>query len=215
MNPHRRASSRLTLLLSLVCSAAACSDGGATDSESSSNGSGTDDGSTNTDSVTESETEPGTESEGEPVGWFELGWGEGQYVPIADGDPLPIVRGGQGAEMFPLPLRGAEFYLPSDIVSWMDETGPLVDLEMDIEGYNDGIGGHFKRIANYTLDWVVLEDGTYQSSFLPVLVPDGIDTDELEGLPAHLTVRLRPYEQPPLTLELDVVVTVMSEPPPV
>lgn len=198
------------MVLCAVGSAAACADGGSAESGP---GSGTAD-SDSTSGTTATTTQP-TESEGEPVGWFELGWGEGQYVPIADGDPLPIVRGGQGAEMFPLPLRGAEFYLPSDIVSWMDETGPLVDLEMDIEGYNDGIGGHFKRIANYTLDWVVLEDGTYQSSFLPVLVPDGVDTDELEGLPAHLTVRLRPYEQPPLTLELDVVVTVMSEPPPV
>ncbi len=131
-----------------------------------------------------------------------------------DGDEFPIVRGGQGGEMFPMPLRGAEFYLPADEVSWMDETGPLVDLEMDVEGFNVGPLGHFKYIANYTLDWVVLPDGTYQSSWLPIIVPDGIDTDELDGKPAHLWVRLRPYKQPELELELDVVISVRSEPLP-
>jgi hypothetical protein len=32
--------------------------------------------------------------------------------------------------------------------------------------------------------------------------------EDIEGLPAHLFVRLRPFEQPALELELDVVVTV-------
>lgn len=160
-------------------------------------------------SATTSTTTPTSDTEA-PVGWFEIGWGDGQYVPLADGDEFPIVLGGQGAQMFPMPLRGGEFYLPGNPTSWMDETGPLVDLEMDIDGYNDGPGGHFKRIANYTLDWVVLPDDTYQSSFLPIIVPDGIDPEELDGMPAHLWVRLRPHEQPELVVELDVVVTVLS-----
>jgi hypothetical protein len=143
-----------------------------------------------------------------PVGWFIAGWGDGEFVPLADGDPFPIVLGGQGAQMFPLPLQGGEWYLPENPTSWMDETGPMVDFEMDIEGFNDGPGGHFKRIANYTLDWVVLPDGTYQSSFLPIIVPDGVAPEAIEGLPAHLFVRLRPFEQPALELELDVVVTI-------
>jgi hypothetical protein len=146
-----------------------------------------------------------------PIGWFEVGWGQDEFIPIADGDDFPIVLGGQGAQMFPMPLRGAEFYLPGNPTTWMDETGPFVDFEMDIEGYNDGPGGHFKRIANYTLDWVVLDDGTYLSSFLAILVPDGIDAETLDGLPAHLWVRVRPHEQPALELELDVIVTVDTE----
>lgn len=149
-----------------------------------------------------------------PVGWFEVGWGQGELVPLADGDPFPIVLGGQGAQMFPMPLRGGEWFLPENPTSWMDETGPLIDMDMDIEGWNDGPGGHFKHIANYTLDWIILPDGTYQSSFLPILVPDGIAPEDIEGLPAHLWVRLRPYEQPALELELDVVVTVSDEPLP-
>lgn len=149
-----------------------------------------------------------------PVGWFQVGWGQGEFVPLADGDPFPIVLGGQGAQMFPMPLQGGEWFLPENPTSWMDETGPLVDMDMDIEGWNDGPGGHFKHIANYTLDWIILPDGTYQSSFLPILVPDGIAPEDLEGLPAHLWVRLRPHEQPALELELDVVVTVSDEPLP-
>lgn len=149
-----------------------------------------------------------------PVGWFEVGWGQGELVPLADGDPFPIVLGGQGAQMFPMPLRGGEWFLPDNPTSWMDETGPLIDMDMDIEGWNDGPGGHFKHIANYTLDWIILPDGTYQSSFLPILVPDGITPEDIEGLPAHLWVRLRPYEQPALEIELDVVVTVSDEPVP-
>jgi hypothetical protein len=145
-----------------------------------------------------------------PVGWFEVGWGQGQFVPLADGDAFPLVLGGQGAQMWPVPLQGGEWFLPHDPTSWMDETGPFVDFEMDIEGYNDGPGGHFKRIANYTLDWIVLPDGTYQSSFLPIIVPDGIDPAAIDGKPAHIWVRLRPHEQPSLEQELDVVVTVMD-----
>lgn len=181
---------------------------GESDDDDSTDSDPTDDdpSATNTsEGVDSSTTEP-------PVGWFIAGWGDGEFVPLADGDPFPIVLGGQGAQMFPMPLQGGEWYLPGNPTSWMDETGPLVDFEMDIEGFNDGPGGHFKRIANYTLDWVVLEDGTYQSSFLPIIVPDGVAPEDIEGLPAHLFVRLRPYEQPALELELDVVVTVGPAP---
>ena len=174
-------------------------------------------GSTATDDTGEDTTEggesdtditppPATDSEGEEVGWFEVGWGEGQYVPLADGDDFPVVRGGQGAEMFPIPLRGAEFYLPGNPTTWMDANGPFVDIEMDVEGFNDGVGGHFKRIANYQLDWVILEDGSYESSFIPLLMPDGITGTDINGLPAHLSVRLRPFNQAPLEVELDLVI---------
>lgn len=167
---------------------------------------------TNTSQPTVTDETADTADTEAPVGWFQVGWGDGEFVPLADGDAFPIVLGGQGAQMFPMPLRGGEWFLPENPTSWMDETGPLVDMEMDIEGWNDGPGGHFKRIANYTLDWVVLPDGTYESSFLPIIVPDGVEPEDIEGEPAHLWVRLRPHEQPALELELDVVVTI-GEPP--
>jgi hypothetical protein len=181
------------------------------DDSTQSSGTSVDTGPSSSDADADTTAQSDTEA---PIGWFEVGWGQDEYVSIADGDEFPIVLGGQGAQMFPMPLRGGEFYLPGNPTSWMDEDGPLVDIEMDIEGYNDGPGGHFKRIANYTLDWIVLPDGSYQSAFLAIIVPDGVDAEELEGKPAHLWVRLRPYEQPALELELDVVVTVSAEPPP-
>ncbi|MCH9681777.1 MAG: hypothetical protein K0V04_10115 [Deltaproteobacteria bacterium] len=159
------------------------------------------------DDGSSSETGEGSESSGDDgVGWFEIGWGQDSYVAISDGDDFPVVRGGQGSEMFPMPLQGAEFYLPGNPTSWMDADAPLVDLEMDVEGFNDGPGGHFKRIANYALDWVIREDGTYESAFLPILMPDGIDTEQLDGLPAHIHVQLRPFDQPMLVRELDVII---------
>jgi hypothetical protein len=185
------------------------SQGESDDDSSDSDPSDDDPSATNTSQATEGVDSSTTEP---PVGWFIAGWGDGEFVPLADGDPFPIVLGGQGAQMFPMPLQGGEWYLPGNPTSWMDETGPLVDFEMDIEGFNDGPGGHFKRIANYTLDWVVLPDGTYQSSFLPIIVPDGVAPEDIEGLPAHLFVRLRPYEQPAVELELDVVVAVGPAP---
>ncbi len=155
-------------------------------------------------SAEDGDSSDSSDSGGE-IGWFEVGWGEGDYTAVVDGGDFPVIRGGQGSEMFPMPLQGAEFYLPDDPTSWMHPEAPLVDLEMDVPGYNDGPGGHFKRIANYALDWSVLDDGTYESAFLPILVPDGIDTDELDGLSAHLWVQVRPSGQPALVRELDVV----------
>lgn len=200
----RTSRSALVLLGSLVALGGCPSDdtGGSATQASASSG--------DTTSASQTNTSVSNDTE-DPVGWFEIGWGQADFLPIADGDDFPIVVGGQGAQMFPVPFRGGEFFLPGNPTSWMDETGPLVDFEMDIEGRNDGPGGHFKRIANYTLDWVVLPDGTYQSSFLAVIVPDGIDASEIEGEPAHLWVRLRPHDQPALELELDVVVTVSAE----
>lgn len=209
----RASRAALVLAAAAVLGVAGCSDRSPVDDTSpSDDDSGTSASETST-SPTSADTADTADTEA-PVGWFEVGWGQGEFVPLADGDDFPIVLGGQGAQMFPMPLRGGEWYLPGNPTSWMDETGPLVDFEMDIEGWNDGPGGHFKRIANYTLDWIVLDDGSYQSAFLPIIVPDGVDPTDIEGEPAHLWIRLRPYEQPALELELDVVVTISNELPP-
>lgn len=177
----------------------ACEAGGGSDGSADS----TTDGAT--DDSTSADTDP------EPIGWIELGWGDGTYVPLSDGDDFPIVRGGQGSEMFPLPMRGAEFFLPENPTTWMNELGPLVDVNLDIEGYNDGIGGHFKRVANYRVDWTIEEDGTYSSTFVPIIMPDGITPEEIDGLPVHVYVRLRPHEQPAIETELDLVVRVLVD----
>lgn len=216
MHPWWVRTTRSALVLMVVASGTGC--GAASPSEGTSHAEGEvddDDTSASASTTTSQPTTAGTADTADteaPVGWFQVGWGQEGFVPLADGDAFPIVLGGQGAQMFPMPFQGGEWFLPENPTSWMNEDGPLVDMEMDIEGWNDGPGGHFKRIANYTLDWTVLPDGTYQSSFLPIIVPDGVAPEDIEGEPAHLWVRLRPHEQPALEVELDVVVTLGEAP---
>ena len=153
------------------------------------------------------------ETEGEPVvGWIEVGFGEYDFTPLSDGGEMHIVWGGQGAAMFPMPIRGGEFELPDDPRDYTDEKAPLLDLTIDIDGFNHGVGGHFKRIANYPLQFDILEDGTYEFIYVQVIVPDDIDPAELEGKTAHLEVQLDPWGSAPLVQELDLQVTV--DPPP-
>jgi hypothetical protein len=142
----------------------------------------------------------------EVVGWFELGWGDTMFSPLADGDPLPIVWGGQGAAMFPLPLRGAEFVLPDPPSDYTSELAPIFELELDIDGYNDGPDGHFKRIANYPITFEVMPDGSYEYLYVAVPLPDAIDPEVLDGLPAHLYARLRPHGSAPFEVEFDLIV---------
>ena len=145
-------------------------------------------------------------------GWFDVGWGIESFTPIVEGDEFTIVTGSQGASMFPMPIRGGEFVLPEDPSDYLDERAPMMDLELDIEGHNDGFGGHFKRIANYPLVFEILPDGTYEFLYVAIILPDGQDAFELEGLPAHLRVQIRPYESDPIVRELDLVVAVEPAP---
>jgi len=140
------------------------------------------------------------------VGWFELGWGAESFAPLPDGSDLTIVYGCQGAAMFPLPVHGGEFTLPADPTDYSDPDAPLLDIDLDIEGHNDGVGGRFKHIANYPIGFDILPDGTYEFVYVAVIVPDGKDPLELVGLPAHLWARMRPSDSAPLELELDLVV---------
>jgi hypothetical protein len=170
-----------------------------------------DDGSSEASSADPTSAESG--STGEPVvGWFELGFGETEFTPLADGGTLQVVWGGQGAAMFPLPLRGAEFTLPDPPSDYTSELAPLFDLEIDIEGYNDGIGGHFKRLANYPITFEIQPDGTYEYLYVAVLLPDEIDPTVLDGLPAHLWARLRPYDSAHFEIEMDLVVAGAAAP---
>jgi hypothetical protein len=140
------------------------------------------------------------------TGWFEMGVGEISFTPLEDGGDLPIVWGSQGAAMFPLPLRAGNFVLPEDPSDYTDEKIPMLSLRLDVEGHNDGVGDHFKQFSNYPITFEVLEDDTYAFFYVRVIVPDDIDADELDGLPAHLWVQLEPWNTEPLTQELDLTV---------
>ncbi|MEM6992568.1 MAG: hypothetical protein AAF721_18795, partial [Myxococcota bacterium] len=87
------------------------------------------------------------------------------------------------------------------------EAAPIVELWLDIEGHNDGFGGHFKRIANYPLGFSEMDDGSYQSTYIAIILPDGKDPVELDGLPATLSVAMEPLDSAPITVELDLTVS--------
>jgi hypothetical protein len=148
----------------------------------------------------------------EVVGWFELGQGDVEFTPLADGDTLQVVWGGQGAAMFPLPLRGGEFALPDPPDDYLSSFAPLFDIDIDIEGYNDGPGGHFKHLADYPITFEILPDGTYEYIYVALPLPDEIDPDALEGLPAHCKARLRPKGSAPFEVEMDLVVESAPQP---
>jgi hypothetical protein len=165
------------------------------------------------ESESESQTGTQTETEDEPVvGWFDIGFGEQGFEPIEHGGEMHIVWGSQGAAMFPMPIRAGEFVLPDDPRDFTDERAPILELTVDIEGFNSGVGGHFKRIANYPIAFDILPDGTYEFIYVRVIVPDTIDPADLDGLPAHVWVQLDPWGSAPLTIEYDLVARV--DPPP-
>jgi len=136
---------------------------------------------------------------------------EPAFRPLAEGDPLYLVRGGQGLLMLPMGLRGENFEVPEDPNDFTNPKMPILDLWVDIEGYNIGVGGHFSRIANYPIGFVPIEGGVLEHLYTAILVPDELDGDtinELNGLPGHLWVELRTFDNPAVVREIDVVISV-------
>ncbi len=133
------------------------------------------------------------------------------YRPLANGDTLNLVRGGQGLLMLPIGFRGENFEVPEDPTDYTHPKMPIVNLWLDIEGYNIGVGGHFARIANYPVGFEPTGDGVLEHLYTAILVPDEFDGDviyELDGLPGQLWVELRTYENPAVTREVEVVIAV-------
>jgi hypothetical protein len=147
------------------------------------------------------------ESTGEPnPAWIEIGWGQDEYRRLAAGDAFEIVWGTQGSAMFPIIVRGGGFQLPPDPLDWQHANAPIAELWLDIEGHNDGFGGHYKRIANYQMGFEILEDGTYESTFIAIILPDGSDPEAIEGLPATLWFEIDPADTAPVAVQLDLTV---------
>lgn len=166
-----------------------------------------------------SETATGTETAtttetgvGGPVGTFEIGWGEFAFEPVVDGGELHIVWGSQGAAMYPMPVRGSEFFLAPDPKDFTDERTPMLGLELDVDGIEPGLCGHFKCIYNYPITFDILPDGSYEFVYVRVIVSDGIDPSTLHGRAAHLWVELDPWDSDPHVVEYDFTMNV--DPPP-
>ncbi|MBA3547452.1 MAG: hypothetical protein H0T76_13275 [Nannocystis sp.] len=127
---------------------------------------------------------------------------------LGDGDELTIVRGGQGLLMLPLGVHGSGFEVPADPLDWDNARTPRIDLWIDIEGFNVGIGGHFTQITGYPIGFVpVGGDGTLEHLYITAFVPDPIaDPSVLFGKPGVLRAELQTYQQPTVALELSFVV---------
>jgi hypothetical protein len=143
--------------------------------------------------------------------WIRMGQGESGWNEVEDGDALLMVLGGQGLLMFPMPIRGKGFTLPDDPSDWTHPDIPLLDIHLDIEGFNNGIGGHFSRIANYPIPFMVLDDGTYEFVYITIFVPDADqlpDPCDIDGLPGELHAELDTADGETLTWDRSVVIDV-------
>lgn len=144
--------------------------------------------------------------------WFLMGQGETGWNEVDDGDSLVMVLGGQGLLMFPMPIRGEGFTLPDDPQDWTDPNIPILDIHLDIEGFNIGFGGHFSRIANYPVPFTILEDGTYEFVYITIFVPDELtDPCDIHGLPGELYAELDTADGDVLTWERSVIIEVPAE----
>ncbi|HLT38889.1 MAG TPA: hypothetical protein VK034_21525 [Enhygromyxa sp.] len=147
-----------------------------------------------------------------PDAWFLMGQGELGWTEVEDGDSLLMVLGGQGLLMFPMPIRGHGFTLPENPKDYTHPDIPLLDIHLDIEGFNIGFGGHFSRIANYPIPFSILADGTYEFVYITIFVPDELqDPCAIDGLPGELYAELDTADGDTLTWERSVVIEVPAD----
>lgn len=160
------------------------------------------------------DTEGSTSSEDQlpSVGWVEVSFGEAEFAPLRSGGELRIVWGNQGAAMFPMTVRGADFTVPSDPSDFRDDAAPELDVQLDIAGEEPGFCGHFKCLRNYPMSFDVLDNGTYEMRSIRVIVPDGVDVDGLNGRQARLRVELTPRDSAPLVQDLELTVVAEARP---
>ncbi len=145
-------------------------------------------------------------------GWLALGQGEMEFVEVEAGDELLMVLGGQGLLMFPMPIRGGGFVLPDDPTDYTDPDVPVLDMHLDIDGYNIGYGGHFARIANYPIPFEVLDADTYEFIYVTIFVPDELANPcDIDEQPGHLHAELETADGQLLIVDLDVSIEVPAE----
>jgi hypothetical protein len=146
--------------------------------------------------------------------WVEVGWGIDEFNAFDDSGTFPVYFGPQGLYMFTVPIRGGGFPLPADPYDYEDPNMPYVDLWLDVDGYNDGPNGHFSELTDYVLPMSPDPDmpGTsqYISVWLPI--PETVDPNQLEGIPAQLHVELLTGQGEVLTADHPLMVGGIIDP---
>jgi hypothetical protein len=132
--------------------------------------------------------------------WLELGQGVTEYETLEPGGELRIVLGGQGLLMFPIDLKAGGFCVPPDL-SDRDEF-PILDITVDV----DGEPSPFIALHDQPLDFEILEDDTFIWLYLPLLIPDAADPQQLAGRAVTVEAHLAPHEHAPLDVEMELVV---------
>ena len=149
------------------------------------------------------------DGDGDSKAWLKLGQGEFEFAEIQNDDELVMVLGGQGLLMFPIPLHAGEFTLPDDPSDYTDPKVPILDMHLDVDGFNIGFGGHFARIANYPIPFKVLDDGTYEFIYVTIFVPDELANPcDIDEQPGQLHAELETADGDTLILDLDVSIEV-------
>jgi hypothetical protein len=175
----------------------------------------TDDEATATDSASDSaRTSSSTAAEsGEPEAWFEVGWGVSEFNEF-DGT-LPVVVGPQGLSMFSLPLRGSGFYNPPN-PGFDNPDMPMLQSFVDVPGYQQTPDGHFNEVVDYPALFYPSFDnpGVLEGPAVWMVIPNGVDLQQLPGLNAHLHVELVDADGLLFEQDNDLVIGEISEPPP-
>lgn len=136
---------------------------------------------------------------------YTLEWSTGcksePWTPLADGDSVRMVLGGQGLLMLPMPLRLDGVDLPDELTPTGAQT-PILGLEVRVEGHAYLPNDTFARIANYPVLFKPV-DGDPQANqfnYLTVFVPDEISDNPqvVDGLVAEYRFTLKVEGQPTL-----------------
>lgn len=156
--------------------------------------------------------QPGGDETPSSDAWFSMGQGESGWNEIHDGDELLMVLGGQGLLMFPMPIHADGFTLPDNPKDWTHPDIPILDIHLDIEGFNIGFGDHFSRVANYPVPFDILDDGTYEFIYITIFVPDELlDPCAIDGLPGEIHAELETADGDMLVWDRSVVIEVPQE----
>ncbi len=137
--------------------------------------------------------------------WFEVGWGTNEFN--AYEGTLPILVGPQGLSMFSVPLRGQGFYNPPD-PAFDNPDMPMLEAWVDIDGFATDPRGHFNRVFDYpALFYPSLDNpGVLEGPAVWLVLPDGVEPEEVVGQPAHLFAELVDADGLRLVDEYDLVI---------